>query len=610
MRKLIEHYWKKLQTQTTPEQVFYLFLILAFSAYHKNNTKQKKEMSNSNSQFNKGYFAEIFADIHDSVFNEAFRRFSDVIDWEFVAKNQDTQKILVSIQDEFNIYFSASSFRGDLNLLQKLDEILDILTDLENRMGSYKTIPHSIQTLLLELLGKDQTKSVMELCCGTATFGMKLWYELQIYNPDVEFEGIDIDTTLCNIAKLNLYFHGINTITINQNDLLKKPDSVVESSKDLIIVDVPRGNNRMLEYDRDDLRLREHDKSGVFSDWIFLQEALYRLSPQGRAVALITTGALIRMNEKCLREQVILNDWLEAVITLPQNLYSNTRTSTELLIFNKGKSIERKNKILFADISKYSRKYHGNLYSITEQGINAVKTCVEKWIDISDISIIQDREYIDKENYSLKPIQYIQGFQKQIYQNEVVLKDIAQIVRGSQVTKRKNTDEADDGTACFLNIKDIQSSRIRFETAERIDENHPAWKEKFLLKADDLLITSKGTAIKLALVEENPPLSFFSGNLTLIRVDKTKYHPYILYEYLNSKQGRRALEEIQSGTTIRILNNANLGNLRIPGFNFKRMNVIGEKLKNQRETFLSEEKSLVNEYQRQREILLKELEEE
>lgn len=612
MQRILEHYWRELQKKMNTEQVFYLFMLLTFSEYHQCSTRQDEVMNEGEWKVSKEYFVKIFSDIHDYTFKEAFHRFSGIIDWQFISESREIQHLLTIIKYELKKYFQSSNLQeNESDLLEKMDSILEVLVELEERNGHYTATPKSIQKLLLELLGDYRRNNITELCCGIGGLGVAFWKRLARRNPKIEFYGVDLDSTICNIAKLNLYFHGIRNAEVEQKDLLMKPDSLFEKLSDLIIMDIPRGNNGQEAYDDRDFRLMQHNRKMIYSDWIFIQDMLYRLEQRGMAAVLVTTGALIRLNEKCLREQLVINDWLEAVITLPMNLYSNTRIGTELLIFNKAKISERQKKILFVDISNFSYRAQRNADAISEEGIEIVRKCFRDWKEIEGISTIQNIDMVDTEVYSLKPMQYIQYSSNKAIESQTTLQDIAQIVRGYQVMKKElYTVSEEEETGYFLNIKDIQEERICFDTAEKISENHPAWKDKFRIEADDLLITSKGTAIKMALVESKPPQAFISGNLTLIRVDKGKYHPYILYEYLNSERGRRALEQIQSGTTIRILNNTSLLRLKVPEFGLEKMQDIGENLKRQREHFYREQKCLVETYQSKRKTLLEILEED
>lgn len=111
----------------------------------------------------------------------------------------------------------------------------------------------------------------------------------------------------------------------------------------------------------------------------------------------------------------------------------------------------------------------------------------------------------------------------------------------------------------------------------------------------------------MAAVEDSPPEAYISGNITMLRIKDGKYDPYVLFEYLKSKQGRMALERIQSGTTIRILSNTSLGRLKIPRFDPEVMKSIGKKLKENQDAYYREEKLLTERFEKERQRLLNEL---
>lgn len=467
--------------------------------------------------------------------------------------------------------------------------------------------PFSIQRLIKDLIGHLQVQSLTELCCGTAVMGLNLWERLSHRNPEVSFYGTDIDATLCGIAKINLFLCEIRKGEIQQKDLLAMPSYAPMELSDMIVMDIPRGNNVTEFYDSRDFRLINFNKKIIYSDWIFIQDVLYRLDEKGCAAILVTTGALIRMNEKILREQIVLNDWLEAVITLPPNLYPKERTGTELLIINKNKSVCRRRKIIFIDISSYYYRVQRNAYSISDEGHEIAFKCYRYGKEIEGVCTVKETDKLDSNACSFKSIQYIHHKSETAIKSNIMLEDIAMIVRGSQTMKKNVSEEG--GKACFINIKDIQGKRIQFDTADSIGPEHPAYRNKFQIQEDDILITSRGTAMKMAVVEKNPPMAFISGNITLIRVDKEKYDPYVLLEYLDGKQGRMALERIQSGTTIKILSNASLKKLKVPEYNLEFMKKIGGQLKEKQWKFYEEQKRVVDTYQEERDLLLKELSE-
>lgn len=210
---------------------------------------------------------------------------------------------------------------------------------------------------------------------------------------------------------------------------------------------------------------------------------------------------------------------------------------------------------------------------------------------------------IQQAEYSLFPPAYLAASQGSAAQ--VRVNDIAAVTRGLQLPKGHSAPP--DGPRYLLNVRDLQDGEIHYENAERIEVGGPLWEGKYRIREDDIILTSKGSALKLAIVPPDPPPAYISGNLTLLRVNPERYSPYVLYEYLTSEPGRLALSLIQTGTTIRVLGSGNLGQLKVPAYDQALAEEIGLALK---QAALGRRRQLVriNEhYQNQKKVLLSRL---
>ena len=566
MQQRIEEIWRELKRKVPLEQIFYLSLVLAFC---QNQRKEKGKITQAGVK-------EVLERIQGYNLRVAFTRIFQFIRWE-ILDDKD-------IEEMFQI--EVSLFREYLEKGGKLSELFQMIFAQAGKWDVYAPTPTEVRKLIVDILGFHKAHRIADFCCGGAGLGLELWKRLTIRNKEVSFHGEELNRNLCDAAQLYFSAYEVPDGEIEERDILTIPDTAESQSYDIIVLDIPRGQNVTEVYDEKDPRLLCFNKKNIYSDWIFIQDVLYRLKKTGTAAVLVTPGALTRVNEEILREQIVVNDWLEAVITLPENLYSKYYAGTELLIFNKDKESSRKGKVIFIDISKEFKRQGRRTVEITEAGLLQVREIfVHSW-EVKGVSAVCSREQIQKNQYSFKPSQYIQQEDEWEFVSELVLEDIAQITRGAQVPKR--ADVVEDGDVYFLNIKDIQEKRIQYEGADKVRSTNSVCKGKYRIQKDDILITSKGTALKLAIVEDYSPEAYISGNLTLIRVNPEKYHPYVLFEYLNSRQGQISLERIQSGTTIRILSNASLQKLKIPEYHLEKMREIGKELKENQTVFYRE----------------------
>ncbi|WP_242327476.1 type I restriction-modification system subunit M [Lactococcus lactis] len=98
---------------------------------------------------------------------------------------------------------------------------------------------------------------------------------------------------------------------------------------------------------------------------LFQLNGIKKLKDTGRMAIIHNGSALFTGNagggESAIRQYVIENDWLEAIIQLPTDLFYNTGISTYIWIITKNKSPERRGKVQLIDASKAFTKRRKNI---------------------------------------------------------------------------------------------------------------------------------------------------------------------------------------------------------------------------------------------------------
>lgn len=196
---------------------------------------------------------------------------------------------------------------------------------------------------------------------------------------------------------------------------------------------------------------------------------------------------------------------------------------------------------------------------------------------------------------------------KNSFEHTIKLGEIAEIRRGVQLSKEEYEDLTMSATHYFLNIKDIENGRINYDEESRITYKKQDWLEKFAIRPLDILITSKGSIIKFAIVESPFYEAFISGNLSIIRVNQKRYNAYVLYEFLQSDTGRRMIDALQTGTTVKLINPSKLEQLEIPSLSIDFMNEVGEKLKQNKQEYEQTIMETEQKFEAQKKILLERL---
>lgn len=98
---------------------------------------------------------------------------------------------------------------------------------------------------------------------------------------------------------------------------------------------------------------------------LFQLNGISKLKDTGRMAIIHNGSALFSGNagggESAIRQYVIENDWLEAIVQMPTDLFYNTGISTYIWIITKNKSSERKGKVQLIDASKAFTKRRKNI---------------------------------------------------------------------------------------------------------------------------------------------------------------------------------------------------------------------------------------------------------
>lgn len=104
---------------------------------------------------------------------------------------------------------------------------------------------------------------------------------------------------------------------------------------------------------------------------LFLMEMVSKMkpltqSPTGTRIASVHNGSSLFTGdagggESNIRRYIIENDWLEAIVQLPNNLFYNTGITTYIWILSNNKSANRKGKVQLIDAGQLFRKLRKNL---------------------------------------------------------------------------------------------------------------------------------------------------------------------------------------------------------------------------------------------------------
>ena len=245
----------------------------------------------------------------------------------------------------------------------------------------------------------------------------------------------------------------------------------------------------------------KHDELGQFKgglpsvsdgQLLFMQHILWQLSETGIAVEVHNGSTLFSgdagSGESNIRKYIFDQDWVEAIIQMPQNEFFNTGIYTYLWIMNKNKknSIERRNKVALIDGSglwQLLKKAKGD--KRREMSAEHRAKIVEALAEFkpSDICKIFDREhfYYNKQSLTLTETDINGNYIEEVCQIE----DIKSIeISNENITALSDLSE-EDGKAILNRLKSIDITEQMLFIKGSHDEQYYYNKERDSIVFED-----------------------------------------------------------------------------------------------------------------------------
>jgi hypothetical protein len=173
-----------------------------------------------------------------------------------------------------------------------------------------------------------------------------------------------------------------------------------------------------------------------------------------RAVYLLPCGVLTSgvAQEKAIREKLIENNLLDAVITLPNKMFESTDIPTCLLVFDKKKKTQTVEMIdlrhsyseevrdqngQYGGKSHEGRTYHKTVKILTDEVMKEALECIRERKSIPELCRAVTIEDIREQEYILTPQRYIELPEKQSKHREFtdIAADYNRIVRAKNAIK-------------------------------------------------------------------------------------------------------------------------------------------------------------------------------
>jgi type I restriction enzyme M protein len=233
--------------------------------------------------------------------------------------------------------------------------------------GEYYT-PQEVSELLarITVAGKDEVNKVYDPACGSGSLLLNFSKVLGHDKVRQGFFGQEVNLTTYNLCRINMFLHDVNyeKFDIAHGDTLTDPAHWDDEPFEAIVSNPPYS----IKWDGDANPLMINDPrfapAGVLApkskaDLAFTLHILHWLAVNGTAAIVEFPGVLYRGGaEQKIRQYLIDNNYVDAVIQLPPDLFFGTTIATCIVVLKKSKA---DNATLFIDASaEFTRQGNKN----------------------------------------------------------------------------------------------------------------------------------------------------------------------------------------------------------------------------------------------------------
>ena len=269
----------------------------------------------------------------------------------------------------------------------------------KNLPGSFST-PTTLASLIGALVPSAMLNKNISLHDPTMGVGKLLLSVGKTFQGKVSYFGQEIMHEDLVLAKMNFIINGVQDFDLRSGNTLSSPAFTNNnrlSKFDIVLSEPPfHYKNWRHQNDTTDFYNRWNSTTGIPStlsaDGAFILHALASLKDNGIAFIIVPVFFGLRKNsDKKIREYLIENGWLSAIISLPDKIFGQTTSKMQILVLQKNESNTAKGVYVIDASNEFESKRFSNYFSsanifkIVDSYQNKISTeGFSKWVTVNE----------------------------------------------------------------------------------------------------------------------------------------------------------------------------------------------------------------------------------
>lgn len=372
-------------------------------------------------------------------------------DLDFANKDKFPNETLQRLINHFSQHnFGDNYINSDL-LGDAYEYLIEqFAADAGKKGGEFYT-PREVERVIINILKPHEKDHIYDMAVGSGGFLLEAYHHLKNEAGEKKARslylyGQEINIGTYAIAKINMFLHGLDSADIQRGDTLADPKFLNPDGSlktfDICVANPPYSISEW-EYE-----IFKHDKYGRVAsyemppakkaDYAFVLHMVKSMNENGRAGIVLPHGVLFRGGaEGRIREELIKNDLIEAIIALPAKLFYGTGIPAAIVIFNKNKPENHKNKILIVDAEKdYEEGKNQN--RLRKKDIEKIVAAFDGYRDIEKYVRVVDIKELQENEFNLNIRRYVEnGEDEEIVDVKTVWGEVREIEKSREAIDKK-----------------------------------------------------------------------------------------------------------------------------------------------------------------------------
>ncbi len=282
------------------------------------------------------------------------------------------------------------------------------------KAGEFYT-PPEVSTLLAMLVDPQPGERICDPACGSGSLLIKCGQ--RVGSKDFSLWGQENIGATWALSKMNMFLHGMDNARIEWGDTIRNPKLLSDDRLMKFEVVVANPPFSLDKWGQDEAGADHYNRfhRGIppksKGDFAFISHMIETITEtSGRVGVVVPHGVLFRgSTEGKIRQQLIEENLLDAVIGLPANLFFGTGIPAAILVFRKQKPDKT---VVFIDAS---REYVDgkNQVSLSDAHLEKIVATYNARENVDKYAYVADFDEIKENDFNLNIPRYVDTFEEE-----------------------------------------------------------------------------------------------------------------------------------------------------------------------------------------------------